>query len=379
MNDFERLLDEVSFVVRDKDPQSIYQKTLVAARQLTGARYAAFSIMESSGREKDGIGVTDMVVDGIDDLSGLQHIKHFPVGTGILGELLKSRHVLRISDLASHPRFSGFPEHHPPMTSFLGIAVHVGGRTFGELYLTDKEGGKPFTKRDEDLVVALAGLAAVRLENVELSVQMKELAVLNERQRIARDLHDSVIQRLFAVGLTLQSSLGSTDFSVVHKSVQHAVDDLEETIDDIRSVIFALQSSQDSVHQLRMSILTLVSDTSALLGFEPQVRFNGPVDSALSDEFSKKLLLVVRELLSNLVRHAKATHASLTVSVSSEVIVEMVDNGIGMPKDKKQGMGLRNLEERAKALGGRMTIHHRRTGGTRIVWSVPRDASHDVL
>ncbi len=379
MNDFERLLDAVSFAVRDRDPSSIHRKTLAAARKLTGARYGAFSIMETAENGQESHEVSDIVVDGEGDMAQFQLISHLPAGRGILGDLLRSHQVLRLADLTSHPHFSGFPEHHPSMTSFLGIEVRVGERTFGELYLADKAGGKEFTKRDEDLIIALAGLAAVRLENVELSERTRTLAVMNERQRIARDLHDSVIQRLFAVGLTLQSSLGSSDDSSLHANVQHAVDDLEETIDEIRSVIFALQGETDSTRHLRLAILSLVSDTSERLGFEPRVRLIGPVESGLSDELGAEILLVVRELLSNVVRHAQATHASLTVSVSTTVTVEMLDDGLGMTAGCSKGMGLRNLEERAAAHGGRMTIHPRRTGGTGIIWRIPRDASHDVL
>ncbi len=379
MNDFERLLEAVSFVARDRDPESIHRKTLIAARQLTGARYAAFSIMEHAQAATDTFQLADISIDGEDDLRELRSSIHLPEGTGILGELLRSRQVLRIADLAKYPHFSGFPAGHPHMTSFLGTVVHVGDQTFGELYLADKDGGKPFTKRDEDLIVALAGLAAVRLENVAFSMRLREFALISERQRIARDLHDSVIQRLFAVGLTLQSSLRSTDATAVHQSVQHAVDDLEDTIDDIRSVIFALQSGQENTHPLRMSILTIASDNAELLGFEPRVRFSGPVDSMLSDELSAEILRVVRELFSNVVRHAKASHAELTVSVSSAVTVEMIDNGCGIAGPRKEGLGLRNLEDRAKSHGGSMAILRRKSGGTRIVWKVPRDASHDVL
>ena len=130
-----------------------------------------------------------------------------PQGHGILGLLIVDPKPLRLPDLNEHPDRFGFPEHHPPMTSFLGVPIAVRGRVFGNLYLCDKVGSEVFTDVDEELAVGLASAAGIAIENARLHARVAEFATLEDRERIARDLHDTVIQRLFAVGLGLQATM----------------------------------------------------------------------------------------------------------------------------------------------------------------------------
>jgi signal transduction histidine kinase len=196
------------------------------------------------------------------------------------------------------------------MRSFLGVPVRVRDEVFGNLYLTDKTSAEVFTDVDEELVVALAAAAGVAIENARLHSRVQAFALVEDRERIARDLHDTVIQRLFATGLSLQGTvrLVRTDPDAAVTRIESAVDDLDLTVKHIRSAIFKLESSRlASGDGLRRTVLAVSREAAGALGFEPRCFFDGPVDSALQDELAAELLATLREALSNVSRHAKAT------------------------------------------------------------------------
>src|SRR5207302_10680508 len=180
--------------------------------------------------------------------------------------------------------------------SFLGGPIVVRDQVFGNLYLTEKQGGEDFSPEDEELVVALAGAAAVAVENARLHQRVRELAVLQDRERIARDLHDTVIQRLFATGLSLQGVARLARDDELGRRIQGAVDDLDDTIRDIRGVIFALQAHESGEASLRVAMLGVVAEATPTLGCEPRVHFDGPIDTVIAAELSVQLLAVLREL-----------------------------------------------------------------------------------
>jgi signal transduction histidine kinase len=186
---------------------------------------------------------------------------------------------LRLADLRTHPDSYGFPPGHPPMTSFLGVPIHVGGQVFGNLYLTDKQGAAEFNEDDEALAVALAGAAALAIDNARLHARVRDIALVEDRERIAADLHDTVIQRLFATGLGLEASVRLAPPDVAGRIAQ-AVADLDETIRQIRSAIFALQVPRSSRRGLREQVLSLVAEAAASLGYEPHLHLDGPTTSA---------------------------------------------------------------------------------------------------
>jgi signal transduction histidine kinase len=279
---------------------------------------------------------------------------------------------LRLDDLGSHPDSVGFPPGHPAMHTFLGVPIRIRNEVFGNLYLTEKRGGGPFTETDETLAVALASAAGVAIENARLHERVQELALLHDRERIARDLHDTVIQRLFATGLGLQAlarlvaDVGAAD------KIQAAVDDLDATIREIRHVIFELNSTERGLSGCRVRVLALAAEMTPALELEPRVRFFGPVDTIVGPELTEHLLAALRELLSNVVRHAHAAAVTIRIVAGLEVTLTVEDDGVGLLATRTAGLGLANLGNRARALGGSFTLEAVDPHGVRAVWSVPR-------
>jgi signal transduction histidine kinase len=304
-------------------------------------------------------------------------IGHLPEGHGILGLLIVDAKPLRLPDLREHPDSYGFPPNHPPMRSFLGVPIRVRDEVFGNLYLTDKASAEVFTDVDEELVVGLAAAAGVAIENARLHGRVQELALLEDRERIARDLHDSVIQRLFATGLSLQGAAGliRTDPAAAAERVEGAVDDLDLTVKQIRSAIFGLASADERAHGgVRGRLLDLVDEARSMLGFEPTVLFEGPVDTATPEPVATDLLAALREALSNVARHAQASRVDVvvTVAIGRELILRVTDDGVGPPApDQPRGRGLDNMAARAGGRGGSFQIGAATPRGTELVWRVP--------
>ena len=271
------------------------------------------------------------------------------------------------------PNSVGFPAGHPAMRTFLGVPIRIRNEVFGNLYLTEKAGGGPFTANDETLAVALASAAGVAIDNARLHERVQELALLHDRERIARDLHDTVIQRLFATGLGLQGLSRVVGDVTVADRIQAAVDDLDATIREIRGVIFELQANERGPSGCRVRVLALAAEMTPALGFEPRVRFDGPVDSIVGADLGEHLLAALRELLSNVVRHAQATGVEVRVRAGIEVTLTVEDNGVGLSNDRSAGLGLANLSDRARSLGGSFTLEAGASRGVRAVWSVPRE------
>jgi len=197
-----QLVDAVMAVGSDLDLAATLQRIVDAARELVDAKYCALGVLDYSGGS-----LAEFIVSGIDDET-FKAIGDLPKGHGILGLLITDPRPLRLPDLTEHPESFGFPPHHPPMTSFLGVPILVRGEVFGNLYLTDKQSSDVFTDVDEELTVALAAAAGAAIDNARLHARVQELAIVEDRDRIAMDLHDTVIQQLFAIGLSLRGRPG---------------------------------------------------------------------------------------------------------------------------------------------------------------------------
>ncbi len=360
------LLEAILSIASDLDLDGVLERIVAAACTLTDATFGALGVLDPSGTE-----LVQFITHGI-SASERSRIGAPPRGSGVLGLLIKEPHPLRLADLVAHPSFSGFPAHHPPMHSFLGVPIRVRDVVFGNLYLTEKRSADEFSEQDERLLSSLAAAAGVAIDNARLHQRLGEMALFEDRERIARDLHDTVIQRLFAVGLSLQGLAQMVEPASAGARIEVAVDELDLTIADIRSTIFALQSRSDT--GLRARIARLVTESREGLGFLARVTFEGPIDAAAAGtEVAEEAATVVREALSNVVRHARATKVDVAVLASGqEFSVSVADDGIGIRRSASSGgHGLRNMASRAERLGGSFEVRSEPGEGTLVTWRVP--------
>ncbi len=527
------VLEAVGSIAADLDLHETLQRIVDAASLLSGATYGALGVLDD--RSGSGGRLREFVTHGITPEQRAA-IGPNPVGHGILGVLIEHPEPLLVDDLSRHELSAGFPPHHPRMTTFLGTPIRIGDRVFGNLYLTERRGGGPFTEQDSELVIAFATAAGVVIENARLYEQQlhrrrwleaaaavserllgkvgtdhppdviveqamaagnadgvilllapaarrslrvagaagvmidptaaiadpdadphqgpdhaghphtglelaeavlrtgvpvspipsgdllvrlgatervagvlwlrwsgerldrvpetivesterfaeqvalslevafaegdrARLAVFEDRDRIGRDLHDLVIQRLFAVGLTLENTTRLAADRRIRDRISMAVDQLDETIKDIRRTIYELGNPQRPA-DLRDEMDVTVTEMLPSLGFHPKVRTNGAVHSGVSDRIRPHLLAVLRESLSNIGRHARASSATITLEVTDEVVLTVVDDGRGLSTDH-QGHGLPNMQARASELGGSCEVYPGLGSGVTLVWRVP--------
>ena len=358
----QELLDAITSIGTDLSLPIVLRRIVESARSLVAANYGALGVVGEDQR------LSDFITVGI-DRERYDAIGHLPQGHGILGLLIVDPRPLRLRDLGQHEQSYGFPPNHPDMHSFLGVPILVRDAVFGNLYLCDKRGADEFTDEDERLAVALAAAAGVAIENARLMARVEEVAVIEDRERIARDLHDKVIQRLFAAGMTLQSLALVPGREELSNRMNDVVDELDVTIREIRSTIFALKTPTQ--RGLRVSIFAMVDGAREVLGFSPELRIDGPLDTVVSEKTAEHLLAVLQETLSNVAQHAGASQVSVTVEAGPDVVVRVTDNGKGLPADPPDGRGLPNLRYRAATMGGDMTAARLDSGGTVVEWRVP--------
>lgn len=353
-------------VSADLDLSVVLRRIIEAAVELVDAQYGALGVLDEAKTA-----LSQFITVGIDDET-YHAIGDLPHGHGILGLLIVDPKPLRLPDLREHPDSYGFPPHHPPMRSFLGVPILVRQEVFGNLYLTDKKSAEVFSDVDEELTVALAGAAGVAIENARLHARVRDLVLLEDRERIARDLHDTVIQRLFATGLSLQGTVRLAQRPEVAARIQEAVEDLDDTVKHIRTVIFGLETSRARDEGLRNDVLALTREAAGPLGFSPHVLFEGPLDTMVDTRTAPELLSTLREALSNAARHAGASRIDVVVEANQDIVLRVSDNGRGLSQvSEGQGYGLRNMRTRAEALGGTLHIGPAEDGGTVVEWRVP--------
>jgi signal transduction histidine kinase len=365
-----RVLEATLQLEADLDLSTLLRHFIEEARSMTGARYGAIGVLN-----EDHTALAEFITVGLDP-DEEEKIGPRPTGQGVLGLLITDPHPVRLADLGAHPESFGFPPNHPPMTSFLGVPLKVRDKVYGNLYLTEKIGWSEFTKDDEALVGALALGAGIAIENTRLHENVLQLAVYDDRDRMARDLHDTVIQRLFAVGLSLQTTAGIAREAGIRDRLDMAISDLDDTIRQVRSTIYELGSAEIG-RGVRDSLLSLVRELTPVVGFDVRVTFAGAVDTMVSDQLSEHLLAVVREAVTNIGRHAQATEASVFVGVTDgQCRLQVVDNGRGLDAADtgEGGLGLVNLRRRAEKLDGQFATETPETGGTSLIWQVPLSA-----
>ncbi|MFE7622636.1 GAF domain-containing sensor histidine kinase [Streptomyces sp. NPDC057509] len=346
--------------------------TVVAeqARRLAGS--AAGIVMLPA---EDG-GLEIVAVSAEDPTDSLGVI--IPARSPVVGMLLGGEAVF-VDDSATDPRMiTRLADRFGP--SML-LPLHSGGRVLGALATPRARGGRPFTETERTLATQFASQAALALMMAEAQRDRERLAVYEDRDRIARDLHDLVIQRLFATGMMLESAQRRSDVPDVQTGVGRAVDELDVTIQEIRTAIFALQQEPaEAPSGLCTRVLREINMAAVPLGFKPSHRFLGAVDSVVGELTGKNLIAALREALSNAFRHAGAARIKVVVDATATledgreaVRLSVADDGVGMPEGGRRS-GLRNLARRAESLGGASWFGPgigEDGGGTTVVWQAP--------
>ncbi len=344
---FPRLIEAAAAVVEETDLDKVLRRLVSEARLATGARYAALGVIGEHGV------LSDFLHDGLTSDEAAR-IGAWPMGRGVLGTVIRLNKTIRLESITDHPDAYGFPEHHPPMTSFLGVPVSVGDKAFGNLYLTEKEGG--FTDQDMVLVEALSRIAGAAVHTARLQERLRRLAVVEDRQRIARELHDSVIQDLFAVGLSLQGLSERIAEPTAAATLDDAVDRLDNSVEALRNYIFQLKESARSRAALDERLQELVSRMGSAYPSTARLEIDlvNTEDEYLDDEIVK----IVTEALSNALRHSSAANVEVSVTAKEkDVQIRVTDDGVGFDVTSPgPGMGLANIRTRAQRVGGSVSI-----------------------
>src|SRR5690606_17694872 len=359
---FKALTEAAATVVGTAQLEALLGRLVETAKETTGAKYAALGVI---GDHKQLI---ESVYRGV-DAETARKIGHPPEGRGVPGTLIRESVTIRLDRISDHPDSVGFPPHHPPMETFLGVPVGTTEGTFGNLYLAEKPGG--FTEEDEMVVAALAAVAGAAVETARLRSRLARLAVIEDRERIGRDLHDSIIQDLFATGLELQGLGVGVDDEKLAESLNGAVDRIDSTIEALRRIVADLGRRGDrSVFEdeLRQhtSQLARAYEVAVFVSVDPP-------DLELEHDLASEVMPLVGEAVSNALRHSGTGVVDVRAEMLSDrLVLSVVDQGSGFDVDSvKRGMGLDNLESRAKVLGGEVSVRSVVGAGTLVEVVLP--------
>lgn len=382
----------------EHDLDEVLTRVVSGAAEVAGARYAALGLYDTSGT------IQRFVHHGLDDET-VARIGPLPQGRGLLGETVVAAGPVRSDDIAADPRAVGFPPHHPPMRSFLGVPLAGGGRRWGNLYLTDKAGGAPFTAEDEHLVVALAAFASAAVESAELvaverdraaavadlaASQARERAGADlmarvidaqeaERARVARDLHDDIGQALTSVLLGLRLVDGSVSGREQPDVVRERIEEVRSLIADalgrVRQLAFDLRPTVLDDVGLEAALARLVADTSSRYDLDTRLELAGlDGEHRLAPDLETVVYRIVQEALTNVARHAGASRVRVRVDAGpAEVRGEVSDDGRGFdPEPVAASLGLAGMRERALLAGGRLELSSAPGAGARVGFTLPR-------
>ena len=362
------LIDAILLIETDANLSTLLSRIVETATKLVGARYGALGVL-ASDRET----LSRFVTFGL-NRDQETAIGERPHGKGVLGETIRLAHALRISDLNEHPSSVGVPANHPKMEKFLGVPVITGnGRIYGNLYLTDPLSGNDFSESDEHLVEAFGRAAGIVIDQALLRSHMRELTLTEERERLARDLHDTVVQRLFGIGLALQMTLSGTIEDSVRQRINKSLDELDETIREIRTTIFEIDQEHPGSDSMRARVMVLIDEVRTRLGVDAQLTMEPDLELEVGPHCAQHALQALREILSNIVRHSEATVVHVKVDVKDKMLVlSVADNGVGFVSATGAGRVLHNLDSRARELGGECEIISEIGRGTLVRWTANR-------
>ena len=353
------------------EPGEVLARITRQARELSDADLAVLALPDEEGRR---LTVAYAAGDGAAAVRGLVLL----AGQSLSGRVLATGESVTCADFAADERAS---------TAARAAMSHIGPAVILPLGAPDsrrgvftigrRHGRKPFPQADAAFAASFAAQAGVALELADSRAEAERLSVYEDRDRIARDLHDLVIQRLYATGMSLQGTMPLIGRSEVADRVTRAVDAMDETIREIRGAIFALQAREtEAPRDPRSDIVRLVEEMTEMLGFAPSLRLGPGLRTLGREGLAEQALIVLRESLSNVARHAGATQADVTVDIGDDgfLTVTVTDNGTGIPAGPRRS-GLRNLAERAAALGGELRLTPAEPAaerpGTRLEWRVP--------
>jgi signal transduction histidine kinase len=359
------LIDAMLLIETDANLADLLRAIIDAASELVGARYGALGVVT-----RDGKTLSQFITYGVDETT-IAAIGDLPHGRGLLGEIIDHPASLRVEDISQHATSVGFPPNHPPMTRFLGVPVMTGdNHVYGNLYLCDRLDGEDFSEEDEQLIESFGRAAGLVIDQVTLRAQLREFTLSEERERMARDLHDTVIQRLFGVGLSLQLALMSPLDDATAARVNNCINELDATIHEIRTTIFEIDQDDLNGVSLRSRLEALTDEAGARLDFPVELHVSPELDDVTSSASARNAVQALREILSNIVRHSQASAVRVNVEVVDELIMlHVVDNGLGFTKQVGPGRGLRNLTSRARELGGDCEIDSGAGRGTMVRWT----------
>lgn len=355
------LSDAIQAITAGLSLERVLRRLAEISAHLVNARYAALGVPDENGMIESFFtyGMTDKQISQMD---------HYPLGLGLLGALMHETEPIRLEDMSEDPRSVGFCANHPRMTSFLGAPIISKGKHLGNLYLCDRLDDQPFSEEDERLISLLAGHAAIAIENARLSEQLRKLAIIEERDRIAMELHDGIIQSIYAIGIRLEIARATLDVGPeMDAQIKSVSQDLNRVIEDLRRYIQDLKTgvnySVELAHQLNEVAEGFRSVSSARLVMDIP-----PVLTMLSPERLHGIVQIVRETLSNIVRHANATEVYVDAVESADgLTLQIADNGEGFdPASVTLGRGLRNIRQRAERLGGSVEIKSQPGHGTTV-------------
>jgi signal transduction histidine kinase len=360
-------------IASELDIDKVLQLIVDSARELVGAKYAALAV--GDWRMPGPGNVHRFIVSGL-TRDEANKIPHWPHGKGVLGAVIHGQQSILLKHIEDDPRSVGFPRGHPIMNGFLGVPIIGAGDTLGNLYLTNKHGDRDFTEADQQLIEMLAAHAAVAIQNARLYSQVERLAILEERTRIGMDLHDGVIQSIYAVGLTLESTRLALpdDADEVTALLDTAIEGLNDAIRDIRNFILDLRPRRFA-GDVQQGMAQLVREFQANTMIPVSISIPERLDD-LPLPLGRAIFLTTQEALANVARHARAKKVTISLNCTPDRVILMVqDDGRGFDLTNEAlrlGHGLANMQARAESLKGVFELNSTPGRGAVVTLSLPR-------
>lgn len=361
--------EAVLAVAAERSLEPVLQRMVDAARELAGAGYAALGVPDGEG------GFARFIVSGIDDETA-EAIGTLPRTHGLLGAMLEDPNPFRLRDIRSHPRFGGWPPGHPVMNSLLAVPIVSCGKVIGALFLTEKRSGFEFDESDQCVVGILAAHAAIAIERARLDERSIELTVMQERNRLARELHDSVTQTLFSAVFTAEAAATLLDLDPegARVEVKKLQEIARQAVREMRSLIFELRPAELEADGLVPTLRKHVDVLRRVSGVPIELTVRG--ERRLPPAAERQVFRVAQEALNNCLKHAGAGSVEVRLEMGGPgLTLQVADDGVGFRpasgEVRSRHLGLTSMEERAEALGGRLSIRSAPGGGTTISLVVP--------